>query len=230
MDPTGMSAENSGEGDPVKQPSLLESTFEGISSTLDEIVISAKKSGFSSEKISSDWEKNKEKSGFNHFKNWFKDKDLSAATGVANNVGTLAAAGIGNSSLRVAIGTARPDIPVNFLGNNYYGNGKWYIKGSYIGKFLGRFTFGLGIALDTYGLNEYKQNPNSPSAVSPVKMGVNTTMGALGFTGFGTPASLIYNGMEVLHPNGASGALEDYGEAQATYRKGNRGAVFKPEL
>lgn len=42
-----------------------------------------------------------------------------------------------------------------------------------------------------------------------------------------TPTSLIYNGMEVLHPNGA---LEDYGEALATYRKGNTGAVFKLEL
>ncbi|WP_430614147.1 hypothetical protein [Flavobacterium sp. JP2137] len=73
IDPTGMSAEQSGEGNPKKQPSLLESTFEGISSTLDEIVISAKKSGFSSDKIASDWEKNKEKSGYNHFKNWFKD-------------------------------------------------------------------------------------------------------------------------------------------------------------
>jgi len=73
IDPTGMSAEQSGEGNPKKQPSLLKSTFEGISSTLDEIVISAKKSGFSSDKIASDWQKNKEKSGYNHFNNWFKD-------------------------------------------------------------------------------------------------------------------------------------------------------------
>ncbi len=69
MDPTGMSAQNPGEGDPVKQPQLgniVNSALSEMGTILDDIVITVQKGA---DKLASDWEKNKEKSGYNHFKN-----------------------------------------------------------------------------------------------------------------------------------------------------------------
>ncbi|WP_410880209.1 hypothetical protein [Myroides sp. DW712] len=69
-----MSAQNPGEGDPVKQPQLgniVNSALSEMGTVLDEIVINVQKGA---DKLASDWEKNKEKSGYNHFrrgiKNW----------------------------------------------------------------------------------------------------------------------------------------------------------------
>ncbi|WP_286443188.1 MULTISPECIES: RHS repeat-associated core domain-containing protein [unclassified Myroides] len=73
VDPTGMSAQNPGEGDPVKQPQLgniVNSALSEMGTILDDIVISVQKGA---DKLASDWEKNKEKSGYNHFKNHGKN-------------------------------------------------------------------------------------------------------------------------------------------------------------
>jgi hypothetical protein len=70
VDPTGMSAEEQGEGDPVKQPqlgSIVKDAVAEMGTILDDIVINVQRGA---DKLASDWEKNKEKSGYNHFKNW----------------------------------------------------------------------------------------------------------------------------------------------------------------
>ncbi|STZ27584.1 Uncharacterised protein [Myroides odoratus] len=70
IDPTGMRAQEPGEGDPVKQPqlgSIVKDTVAEMGTILDDIVINVQRGA---DKLASDWEKNKEKSGYNHFKNW----------------------------------------------------------------------------------------------------------------------------------------------------------------
>ena len=67
IDPTGMSAQEP--GDPVKQPqlgSIVKDAVAEMGTILDDIVINVQKGA---DKLASDWEKNKEKSGYNHFKN-----------------------------------------------------------------------------------------------------------------------------------------------------------------
>lgn len=105
-----------------------------------------------------------------------------------------------------------------------------YAKVSKLAKGLGVAGFGIGLAIDVRGVFNYYDNPNSSSSVHPAKAGLNTTMGALGFTVWGTPASMLYGTAEAFHPQGAEGALRDYGEVQNTYRQHNDGAVFKAGL
>ncbi|EHQ41267.1 RHS repeat domain-containing protein [Myroides odoratus] len=70
IDPTGMSAEQSGEGNPQKQPvklgNIVDKAVAEMGTILDDIVINVQRGA---DKLASDWEKNKEKSGYNHFKN-----------------------------------------------------------------------------------------------------------------------------------------------------------------
>jgi len=193
---------------------------------LDEITISANRKpswfqrNFSKDKLSNDWKNIKERSGGNHFVNWFASNITLSGSGRVNNAVGLAATGVENSSLRVPMGTARPGAPVNFLGNNYYGNGRWYLKGAYIGKALGKFSLGLGTAMDTYGVYKYQMNPNDPSAVHPAKMGINLGVGIYGMQVnpfFGA----VYGGAEALHPNGFFGAWADDVNMKSEFREQN---------
>ncbi|EHQ40955.1 hypothetical protein Myrod_0109 [Myroides odoratus DSM 2801] len=65
-----MIAQEPGEGDPVKQPSqlgnIVKDAMAEMGTMLDEIVISVQRGA---DKLASDFEKNKEKSGYNYFKN-----------------------------------------------------------------------------------------------------------------------------------------------------------------
>jgi len=89
-------------------------------------------------------------------------------------------------------------------------------------KGLGVAGFGSGMFMDGIGLKN--------GTTSWGKFGLNTTMGSLGFTGWGTTASLTYGLAEAFHPQGAVGALIDMGEIQRVHREQNNGAGFKPKL
>ena len=69
MDPTGMSAQEPGEGDPVKQPqlgSIVKDAVAEMGTILDDIVINVQRGA---DKLASDWEKNKADSLYNANKN-----------------------------------------------------------------------------------------------------------------------------------------------------------------
>jgi len=87
VDPTGMSAEDPGSGDPVKQSAqlgnIVNSALSEMGTILDDVVINIQRGA---DKLASDWEKNKEKSGYNHFKNH----------GQNNKFGFMKIYGIGN--------------------------------------------------------------------------------------------------------------------------------------
>src|SRR5690554_508726 len=68
------------------------------------------------------------------------------ATGLTQN---------GQNGNRLYIGTARPGNPVNFLGNKYNGNGRVYIKASYmntVGKTITRASVVGSVALGSYNI------------------------------------------------------------------------------
>lgn len=94
---------------------------------------------------------------------------------------------------------------------------------SAIGRSLGNFGFVAGLITDFIGLYNYSKNPNSPNAVHPAKFAVNTFFGTLGLSGIGTPASLMYFGVDLLFPGGwvgdgqNPGALSVYGDTVETY-------------
>lgn len=118
------------------------------------------------------------------------------------------------------MGTARPGKPVNFLGNNYYGNGNWYLKGAYIGKALGSATLVAGTAMDGVGVINYYDNPSSSNAVHPAKAALNLGVGIYGMKVnpfFGA----LYGGAEALHPNGFLGMWADDVNMKYNFRKQN---------
>ncbi|MGV0856960.1 DUF6443 domain-containing protein [Empedobacter brevis] len=115
-----------------------------------------------------------------------------------------AASGLSNTSSKLYIGTARPNSPVNFLGNRFYGNGKTYLKSNTlngIGSVMGKSLFAVGAIMD---VNKFSNNE-----ISGGKLGTNIGMGALGLTGWGTPASLLYGTLEAFYPGGAVNAMND---------------------
>ncbi len=115
-----------------------------------------------------------------------------------------AASGLSNTSSKLYIGTARPNSPVNFLGNRFYGNGKTYLKSNTlngIGSVMGKSLFAVGAIMD---VNRFSNNE-----ISGGKLGTNIGMGALGLTGWGTPASLLYGTLEAFYPGGAVNAMND---------------------
>ncbi|KPE51057.1 hypothetical protein [Chryseobacterium indologenes] len=98
--------------------------------------------------------------------------------------------GVDTFAQRFYIGTARSTAPVRFLGQNYYGNGRTFIKAAPVAEAIGKFSFGLGMAMDGIGVWNYAQNRTSPNAVHPAKAGLNTTMGAIGV--WGGPPGAVY--------------------------------------
>lgn len=120
---------------------------------------------------------------------------------------------------RFYISTARSNAPVRFLGQNYYGNGRTFIKAAPVAEAIGKFSFGLGMAMDGIGVWNYAQNRTSSNAVHPAKAGLNTTIGAIGVWG-GPPGAVIsisYFGIDAFYPGGWDGAMNDTARRQAEF-------------
>ena len=82
-----------------------------------------------------------------------------------------AASGLSNTSSRLYIGTARPNSPINFLGNKFYGNGKTYLTSNTlngIGNGIGKSLFAVGAIMD---INRFSNNE-----ISGGKLGTNLGM------------------------------------------------------
>ncbi len=123
--------------------------------------------------------------------------------------------GAGNFAEKYYIGTARPNAPVRFLGQNFYGNGRTFVKAGSVGRVIGGLSFGLGVAMDIRGMLIYKDNPTSPNAVHPAKAGLNTAMGLYGLTGAGTIPAILYFGVDAFYPGGWEGYGNDYQRIQS---------------
>lgn len=86
---------------------------------------------------------------------------------------------------------------MGFLGRNYYGNGRTFIKASSVAGAVGKISFGVGVVMDGIGVYNYYDtdpNPNSKNKVHPAKAGLNTIMGTYGLTGAGSSVSeLVMN-------------------------------------
>ncbi|WP_326983445.1 hypothetical protein VUJ46_02545 [Chryseobacterium sp. MYb264] len=124
----------------------------------------------------------------------------------------VSAAGSGVSSFanRFYIGTARPNAPISFFGRNYYGNGRTFIKAAPVARSIGKFSFVVGVGMDTIGTLNYLDNPSSQNSVHPGKAGLNTVMGIIGYEG-GIPGSIIsalYFGIDAFYPGGWVGASQ----------------------
>lgn len=154
IDPTGMAAETYDQ-DPPKQETSQASTM------MDEIIIMANK-------VSSDWEKNKEKSGYNHFVNWWDNNDLTGGLGgyliygggaenmsgghdvkgepkeiEASNMGNLGGGGFAakkNSFLGLFqyLGSAFSSLPNNLSKESA---DEEFVKHSYKGYFVGKLPY-----------------------------------------------------------------------------------------
>ena len=149
---------------------------------------------------------------FNSFmNNWYSNGGKAnwfiGATGI----------GVDNFTQRFYIGTARRNAPVRFLGQNYYGNGRTFIKAAPIAGAIGRFSLGLGVVMDAKGVINYAENPNSPNAVHPGKASFNTVMGIIGYKGgaYGAIISTLYFGIDAFYPGGWVGASETAARTEA---------------
>ncbi|KKO89210.1 hypothetical protein AAW12_24115 [Sphingobacterium sp. Ag1] len=109
--------------------------------------------------------------------------------------------------------------------------GNQYTSTYNVGKVLGGFSFGAGIAIDIGGVYNYYDphiGPNSPNSTSPGKAALNTGTGALGLYGglYGTAVSAAYSGMELVYPGGIGGyinaASKDQRHLDSTINKGSR--------
>jgi RHS repeat-associated protein len=128
--------------------------------------------------------------------NWF----LATAAASTENFSGIARVG-SNWKIYQATQTGRV-----FYGNQYV---KTFSIGR-IGNLAGKASFGLGLAMDTYGAIEWAKDKKSPNAVHPAKGGLNTTIGAIGVWG-GPPGAIIstlYFGVDNFYPGGWVGASE----------------------
>lgn len=134
-----------------------------------------------------------------------------------------AIAGFGVTGIEQIPGSFRLGTTVRGFSPKYYDNG-WggnqfatTTKFSKLGKGLGRAGFGIGLALDTYGVVEYANNPNSPNVVHPAKVVINTGMGAWGLWGGppGAIAAAVYTVINVFYPGGWVGASETAARTEA---------------
>ncbi|MCF2218689.1 RHS repeat-associated core domain-containing protein [Chryseobacterium sp. PS-8] len=82
-----------------------------------------------------------------------------------------------------------------------------------IGRGLGRFSVGIGVIMDIKGMQVYSKDPNSPNAVHPYKMILNSVMGAVGSEGgaYGAIISTFYFGIDNFYPGGWGGNAEHPG-------------------
>lgn len=101
--------------------------------------------------------------------------------------------------------------PIGWRGNQYVKT----FNISKAGKLVGNITFGVGTAMDAYGVyTYYTQGSESPNAVSPAKAGTNLGVGIYGLYG-GPPGWIIgtiYFGTEAFYPGGVKGVITDHGK------------------
>ena len=143
-------------------------------------------------------------SGFNyynlsvlHYKTvrWYETG--SRLNWLASSIGT----GIENFGSRFYIGTARPDAPINIMGNKFYGNGRTYLKPNYVAGVIGKASFGAALAMDVVGAYNYYRNPTSNNQVHPTKAGVNTAIGLYSLK-VNPALGIIYFGIDSFYPGG----------------------------
>lgn len=149
--------------------------------------------------------------------------DFLDAIGKINAIVTVSAAVAENNVGSFRYKTVKKGFSFKYYGTGWRGNqyAKTY-RLSTIGKVGGIAAFGIGLGLDTAKFYN--------GEMSGQKYGLNVFMGALGFSGFGLPASLTYGLIESFYPNGVRGVMIDNGSAQSVYRQHHNGAVIKPRL
>jgi RHS repeat-associated protein len=122
------------------------------------------------------------------------------------------ASGFENLSGVTRVGTNGTFYTATATGRVFYGNRyvtTYSLRG--IGEIAGKASFGFGVVLDGFGVYNYYQDPNSSNIVHPGKMGLNTTMGALGVWGgaSGAIVSIMYGAIDQFYPGGWEGAASD---------------------
>jgi len=188
-----MSAEDPGSGDPLKQSTqlgnIVNSALSEMGTILNDVVINVQRGA---DKLASDWEKNKEKSGYNHFKNWSKENITLSASGRVNNAIGVVATIVESAPLKI----------------------------SGIGKTIGNYTLGIGTAIATYGVYQYQKDSNHLHSMHPAKMEINLGVGIYGIK-VNPIFGALYSGAEALHRNGFMGAWADDVNMKSEFRKQN---------
>lgn len=103
--------------------------------------------------------------------------------------------------------------PSEFRGNQYVST----FNIAKAGKLAGTITFGVGTAIDGYGVyTYYTQGSENPNAVHPAKAGANLGVGIYGLYGAppGWIAGTIYFVGDATLPGGWEGGLNKLGEIQ----------------
>lgn len=92
-----------------------------------------------------------------------------------------------------------------------------------IAKIVGNASLGAGVLLDAKGVEiYYKQGGKADGAVSPSKMGLNTSVGAYALLVGGVPGFAVgsfYWAVDTFYPDGWSGYVTDYAIKSAAYQQ-----------
>ncbi len=137
----------------------------------------------------------------------------SAASNVNTVIGTAAnGLELSSSSFRLTNGIKNgskfsPKVYASGWGGGSRASISTY-KTASLGGFIGKLSFGLGAILDIRGALIYKDNPDSPDAVHPVKAAVNTGVGAFALE-LNPIAGIVYTGVDALYPGGWVGLGND---------------------
>lgn len=169
-----MSAKQPGEGDPVKQPSqlgnIVKDALTEMGTMLDDIVINVQRGA---DKLSSDWESNKEKSGYNHFKNHGQNNRFGFMKiyGNGNENGGFSNRGIVNN---LSVDANDVGMLINVGGAGLAGANSFFKAAHFLQTAIGGFSGGvsLGGKIEEWlGLDKVTKhtfdgfkvvNPNSP--------------------------------------------------------------------
>jgi len=137
------------------------------------------------------------------------NKNWQEPLGKTNTIVGLGASALEIGGIGITVGNNFKFYRTGWHGNQYVST----IGLSKIGRIAGWATFGLGTALDAYGLrNYYVYGPNSENAVSPKKAGTNLGFGIYGLFGGlpGAAVSGVYFGIDVTigWPNAVQSMME----------------------
>ena len=139
-----------------------------------------------------------------------KQNDWYGPSGKSNYLLGLSAVSTENLSGVARLGSNLKLYSATEKGGVFMGNQFVHTVGlSKAGGLLGKFSFGVGVAIDGYGVYTYFKDPNSPNAVSPAKFGTDTGVGAFGLTGIGTVPAALYFGIDAFYKGGAKGYFND---------------------
>lgn len=78
---------------------------------------------------------------------------------------------------------------------------------------------GITLAYDWVGYNIWLDDPNNPNAVHPAKFSLDMFFSGIGFTGWGSTASILYFGVDGFYPGGWAQALEDRAKREKEVQK-----------